>query len=143
MSGLETSLFGECSKGISPLREFCFFCFTGSRACAPPSAPGLSFALRRDGLRAQHAVGSRRRSNRACFRMNQRCRPNRANPRHWNPVVVRFALSPGVSDPPARRWTQRSREASVDPRATILIVDDEPGVREVLEEYFTTHGYAA
>jgi two-component system phosphate regulon response regulator OmpR len=28
-------------------------------------------------------------------------------------------------------------------RATILIVDDEPGVREVLEEYFATHGYAA
>jgi DNA-binding response OmpR family regulator len=28
-------------------------------------------------------------------------------------------------------------------RATILIVDDEPDVREVLEEYFATHGYAA
>ena len=27
--------------------------------------------------------------------------------------------------------------------ATILIVDDEPDVREVLEEYFATHGYAA
>ena len=26
--------------------------------------------------------------------------------------------------------------------ATILIVDDEPDVREVLEEYFTAHGYA-
>jgi DNA-binding response OmpR family regulator len=31
----------------------------------------------------------------------------------------------------------------VSPKATILIVDDEPGVREVLEEYFATHGYAA
>jgi DNA-binding response OmpR family regulator len=31
----------------------------------------------------------------------------------------------------------------MDPRATILIVDDEPDVREVLEEYFVTHGYAA
>jgi DNA-binding response OmpR family regulator len=30
---------------------------------------------------------------------------------------------------------------SVSPRATILIVDDEPDVREVLEEYFTAHGY--
>ena len=29
------------------------------------------------------------------------------------------------------------------PKATILIVDDEPDVREVLEEYFATHGYAA
>jgi DNA-binding response OmpR family regulator len=37
----------------------------------------------------------------------------------------------------------RSGTASVTPRATILIVDDEPDVREVLEEYFVTHGYAA
>ena len=28
-------------------------------------------------------------------------------------------------------------------KATIMIVDDEPEVREVLEEYFSTHGYAA
>ncbi len=28
-------------------------------------------------------------------------------------------------------------------KAAILIVDDEPDVREVLEEYFTAHGYAA
>src|SRR4051812_1683689 len=32
---------------------------------------------------------------------------------------------------------------SVSPKATILIVDDEPGVRDVLEEYFVAHGYAA
>jgi len=32
--------------------------------------------------------------------------------------------------------------ASVSPKATILIVDDEPDVREVLEEYFVSHGYA-
>jgi two-component system phosphate regulon response regulator OmpR len=30
----------------------------------------------------------------------------------------------------------------VSPKATILIVDDEPEVREVLEEYFVAHGYA-
>ena len=30
-----------------------------------------------------------------------------------------------------------------EPKATILIVDDEPDVREVLEEYFVAHGYAA
>ncbi|NUZ08329.1 response regulator [Schlegelella sp. ID0723] len=29
-----------------------------------------------------------------------------------------------------------------DPKATILVVDDEPDVRDVLEEYFTAHGYA-
>ena len=28
------------------------------------------------------------------------------------------------------------------PKATLLIVDDEPDVREVLEEYFVAHGYA-
>jgi len=28
-------------------------------------------------------------------------------------------------------------------KGTILIVDDEPGVREVLEEYLAAHGYAA
>src|SRR5450755_342451 len=33
--------------------------------------------------------------------------------------------------------------ASVSPKATILIVDDEADVREVLEEYFVAHGYAA
>ena len=31
----------------------------------------------------------------------------------------------------------------MSPRATILIVDDEPDVREVLAEYFVAHGYAA
>ncbi len=31
----------------------------------------------------------------------------------------------------------------VAPKATILIVDDEPDVREVLEEYFASQGYAA
>ena len=29
----------------------------------------------------------------------------------------------------------------VNPKATLLIVDDEPDVREVLEEYFVAHGY--
>ena len=31
----------------------------------------------------------------------------------------------------------------MSPKATILIVDDEPEVRAVLEEYFVAHGYAA
>jgi len=34
-------------------------------------------------------------------------------------------------------------QASVSREATILIVDDEPDVREVLEEYLGAHGYAA
>ena len=32
---------------------------------------------------------------------------------------------------------------TVSPKATVLIVDDEADVREVLEEYFVLHGYAA
>ena len=35
----------------------------------------------------------------------------------------------------------RSETPPVSPKATILVVDDEPDVREVLEEYFCTHGY--
>ena len=31
----------------------------------------------------------------------------------------------------------------MNPKATILVVDDEPEVRAVLEEYFAAHGYAA
>ncbi len=31
----------------------------------------------------------------------------------------------------------------MNPKATLLIVDDEPDVREVLEEYFVAHGYTA
>ena len=30
----------------------------------------------------------------------------------------------------------------MSPKATILVVDDEPDVREVLQEYFVAHGYA-
>jgi CheY-like chemotaxis protein len=33
--------------------------------------------------------------------------------------------------------------ATATAKATLLIVDDEPDVREVLEEYFVSHGYAA
>lgn len=43
----------------------------------------------------------------------------------------------------ARASENKRSAAYVGSRATILIVDDEPGVREVLEEYFTAHGYAA
>ena len=37
----------------------------------------------------------------------------------------------------------QERNNAVSPKATILIVDDEPEVRAVLEEYFVAHGYAA
>jgi two-component system phosphate regulon response regulator OmpR len=45
----------------------------------------------------------------------------------------------GPSAAPARK----RGAAALTPKATILIVDDEPDVREVLEEYFVKHGYAA
>ena len=47
----------------------------------------------------------------------------------------------------AARATMRGPRAAPRPyemhKATILIVDDEPGVREVLEEYLAGHGYEA
>jgi DNA-binding response OmpR family regulator len=45
--------------------------------------------------------------------------------------------------PPRAEETATKQTASASPKATILIVDDESDVREVLEEYFATHGYAA
>ena len=38
--------------------------------------------------------------------------------------------------------SRKSGVAAMQPKATILIVDDEQDVREVLEEYFGDHGYA-
>jgi len=38
---------------------------------------------------------------------------------------------------------RRTEQRSVNPKATILIVDDDAEVRAVLEEYFVAHGYAA
>ena len=38
---------------------------------------------------------------------------------------------------------QGNGTAASTPKATILIVDDEPDVRDVLQEYFVAHGYAA
>jgi DNA-binding response OmpR family regulator len=38
---------------------------------------------------------------------------------------------------------RRAEPRSVNAKGTILIVDDEPDVRAVLEEYFVAHGYAA
>ena len=40
------------------------------------------------------------------------------------------------------RSARGANDESVTAKATILIVDDEPDVREVLEEYFVAHGYA-
>ena len=38
---------------------------------------------------------------------------------------------------------RRAERGSVNPKATNLIVDDEPEERAVQEEYFVAHGYAA
>ena len=45
--------------------------------------------------------------------------------------------------PRADEGPRRSAAVAVIAKGTILIVDDEPDVREVLEEYLVTHGYAA
>jgi len=58
-------------------------------------------------------------------------------------MAVGFAGSPArESDDVAPKREKGSGSTAVSPKATILIVDDEPDVREVLEEYFAGHGYA-
>ena len=49
------------------------------------------------------------------------------------------AVADAAASPDAR--ASERRNALVSARATILVVDDEPDVREVLEEYFASHGY--
>jgi two-component system phosphate regulon response regulator OmpR len=53
----------------------------------------------------------------------------------------RFELNSSYSS--ASNRLAAVHELSMNPKATLLIVDDEPDVREVLEEYFVAHGYAA
>ncbi len=60
-----------------------------------------------------------------------------------NTLVVRFAVPPAAGGSArSAEEARRNGTASVSPKATILVVDDEPDVREVLEEYFVAHGYA-
>jgi two-component system phosphate regulon response regulator OmpR len=58
---------------------------------------------------------------------------------HPDAVVVGFGPGPGAGAPVAYERGGKT----VSPKATILIVDDEADVREVLEEYLVAHGYAA
>jgi len=44
---------------------------------------------------------------------------------------------------PGPRARETGKKAQMSPKATILVVDDEPDVRDVLEEYLVAHGYAA
>jgi len=61
-----------------------------------------------------------------------------------NAVAVPFASVPGRGAFVSHANPHRANAAgSMDAKATILIVDDETDVREVLEEYFASHGYAA
>src|SRR5437867_7791147 len=59
-------------------------------------------------------------------------------------AAVPFSVPPDVGTvAPRAPEAGMKGKASVIPKATILIVDDEPDVREVLEEYFVAHAYAA
>jgi DNA-binding response OmpR family regulator len=65
------------------------------------------------------------------------------DPAHRDAVVVGFTIpSVGGSIVRPHENGRRGATGSVSAKATILIVDDEPDVREVLEEYFAAHGYA-
>ena len=58
-------------------------------------------------------------------------------------IVVGFMSPRAAGQVVRRRGGLGSGTADVNPKATILIVDDESDVREVLEEYFAAHGYMA
>ena len=49
---------------------------------------------------------------------------------------------PSDAKPDAAKDAKQSERATVSPTATILVVDDEPDVREVLEECFAGRGYS-
>jgi DNA-binding response OmpR family regulator len=48
-----------------------------------------------------------------------------------------------AGDPPPQTMRDEGRDSCVGANATIMVVDDEADVREVLEEYLVGHGYAA
>jgi DNA-binding response OmpR family regulator len=54
---------------------------------------------------------------------------------------VALAISPGPGDRTPARQRAGGGQKAVNPKATILVVDDEPEVREVLKEYLSEHGY--
>lgn len=69
--------------------------------------------------------------------------PNSDNRLPGGPSVVRSRIPP-AADPTTRpEETRRNRVPAVISKGTILIVDDERDVREVLEEYLVAHGYVA
>ena len=55
--------------------------------------------------------------------------------------TIYAAGSRGIRRAPATEAASYAN-VSMSGRATIMVVDDEPDVREVLEEYFVSHGYA-
>src|SRR5204863_5663375 len=58
-------------------------------------------------------------------------------------AAVRSSVSSRSTAPVGARDSLKTHSTPVIAKATILIVDDEPDVREVLEEYLVAHGYAA
>jgi len=57
--------------------------------------------------------------------------------------VVRSRIPPAADLPTRPEEARRNRAPAVISKGTILIVDDERDVREVLEEYLVAHGYVA
>ena len=84
-----------------------------------------------------------KRPSRALFHLFHGRRGTRPRSPHCDAAVVRFARPPAASAILLPAEVRKKRDATMSPKATLLIVDDEPDVREVLEEYFVAHGYAA
>jgi DNA-binding response OmpR family regulator len=113
------------------------------QAARDERAFGIVLSVRHDcsAVYGAAAAGELRREADFVSFVSRRPRTCIASP-HSDALAVRSVvrLPPGEIVRPARgpkEWRE-----SVSPKATILVVDDEPDVREVLEEYFVAHGYA-
>ena len=111
---MECSLWSGCGKKTSPGSRFVSF------VCAPHG--------RRTAGLVTYSLRAAKEPHGACTSRRGRCTIYASRIRECNRL-------PAEED-------RRSGTAPVSPKATILIVDDEPDVREVLEEYFVAHGYA-
>ena len=141
-------LGSDCSSGISPEGEFvsCVSAAAPGRGTAATCIAGAHAAGLHDRRRSLQLLVLRRRVRRRggfCFICFIEPRPAARTSHSATPPLYDLPVRPPRVQSCARREARRNGNATANPKATILIVDDEPDVREVLEEYFAAHGYAA
>ena len=136
-------VLSNCSSRISREGEICFLCINAvarwdRAALQAPSAPSRD---RRRSLPHRCCAGAAA-GGRFCFICFIAPRPGARSSHSATPSMYDSPVRPPRAPSSGLREAQEQREVTANPKATLLIVDDEPDVREVLEEYFTAHGYA-